>query len=153
MDNIFSDDFLRGACERTGAELAKKDLAEERHNLKKTDEEIFDDFQHDIHHPFFFPLYQQACAMASRGEKFVMSEVIAIMKHEDEEAEYLYVSGGKGSMWRSSGNALVSKYLKDMLPDLDVPMKIGCKGEKLMIEAYPTRFQWLKDMYAKRGKL
>lgn len=149
--DIFSNEVVQKSEEIAGNILSKKDLSEERHNLKKTDEDIFEDFMHNVIHPFMTVLREEAERYSINGDAFVVQNRIAVLTDDsDSEAWLLYHNDG--DTWRQSGNALIGKYLKELYPNLYMPgMKFGCKGEKLLLEKYPDKFSWVRDIYKKRA--
>ena len=150
--DIFGEEMLNLAKEKAGNLLARKDLQKERHSKKKTDEDIYNDFLHNVTHPFMTVLRREAEKYQETGEAFVVRSRIAVLiDDEDSDERALYYNGG--DTWRQSGDALVGKFLKELYPDLYMPgMKFGCKGEKLMLDACPGRFQWVRDVYKKRAE-
>jgi len=149
--DIFSQDFDESARERAGRILEQKDLQEERHGRKKTDEDVFNDFIHNVEHPFMLTLMREAARYERTGLAFVLRSRIAVLIDDKESDEYaLYHNDG--DTWRQSGEALVLKYLKERFPELKTPgMKFGCKGEKQMLDAYPGRFGWVRQIYKERA--
>lgn len=152
MIDIFSKEFADSTEERAGSILAQKDLKEERHELKKTDEEVFNDFLHNVSHPFMSVLRKEARLYAETGEPFVVwVRINVLIDDRESDAFSLYYNGG--DTWRQSGNALIGKYLKELFPGLLIPrMKFGCKGEQLMLDAYPNNFAWVREEYMKRAR-
>lgn len=150
--NIFSNEVIQKSEESAGNILAKKDLCEERHNLKKTDEDVFADFLHNVTHPFMTVLREEAKNYSSTGDAFVVHNRIAVLIDDSDSEEFLLYHND-GDVWRQSGNALIGKYLKELYPSLYMPgMKYGCKGEKLLLEKYPDNFAWVREIYKKRAK-
>ena len=149
--DIFSKGFSDSIEERAGSLLAKKDLKEERHELKKTDEDVFNDFLHNAGHPFMAVLKKEAAKYAETGLAFVTRNRISVLiDDEDSDERTLYYNGG--DTWRQSGDALIGKLLKELYPDLYIPsMKYGCKGEQLMLDAYPDHFMFVREEYKKRA--
>lgn len=136
--------------ERAGAVLAKNDLSEERHNLKMTDEEAYEAFQHNKDHPFMVIVKADAEAHARIGKPYVLHRRITTMREIDKEANLLYYNGN--DTWNDAGNALVWKYLRETIPGLITPrMKFGCKGEKLLLDNNPGKYSFVRDEYAKRA--
>ena len=152
MIDIFSKTVVESAEERAGSLLAKKDLNEERHDMKKTDEDVFEDFIHNIEHPFMTVLRREAARYAHTGAAFVVRNRISVLIDDDNsDAHALYYNNG--DTWRQSGDALVGKYLKELYPDLHMPgMKFGCKGEQIMLDTYPENFEWVREVYRKRAE-
>ena len=150
--DIFSNDVVIASEERAGSLLAKKDLTEERHSLKKTDEDVFKDFLHNIDHPFMTVLRREAAKYAKTGNPFVVrSRISVLIDNEDSDERVLYYNNG--DTWRQSGDALVGKYLKELYPDLFMPgMKFGCKGEQIMLDSYPDNFEWVREVYRERAQ-
>ena len=150
--DIFSNDVIIASEERAGSLLAKKDLTEERHSLKKTDEDVFEDFLHNIDHPFMTVLRREAAKYAKTGNPFVVRNRISVLiDNEDSDERVLYYNNG--DTWRQSGDALVGKYLKELYPDLFMPgMKFGCKGEQIMLDSYPDNFEWVREVYRERAQ-
>lgn len=149
--DIFSKDFSESLEERAGSLLAKKDLKEERHDLKKTDKDVFEDFLHNANHPFMTVLKREASRYANSGAAFVVrSRISVLIDDEGSDERALYYNNG--DTWRQSGDALIGKLLKELYPDLRMPgMKFGCKGEQLMLDAYPDRFMFVREEYKKRA--
>jgi len=149
--DIFSKDFSDFMEERAGSLLAKKDLKEERHDLKKTDEDVFNDFLHNAGHPFMTVLKKEAERYAKTGAAFVVrSRISVLIDDEDSDERALYYNDG--DTWRQSGDALIGKLLKEYYPELKMPgMKFGCKGEQLMLDAYPDHFAFVREEYKKRA--
>ena len=152
MIDIFSKSVIDSAEERAGSILTQKDLKEERHSLKKTDEDVFNDFIHNIQHPFMTVLRKEAAKYALTGDAFVVRNRISVLiDNPDSDEHALYHNDG--DTWRQSGDALVGKYLKETFPGLFMPgMKYGCKGEQMMLDAYPDRFNWVREEYRKRAE-
>lgn len=152
MIDIFSKSVTDSVEERAGSLLAQKDLKEERHEKKKTDEDVFNDFLHNVEHPFMSVLVKEAERYAGSGDAFVIQKRIAVLTDDEtSEARYLYYN--QGDTWRQSADALVGKYLKERFPDLYTPgMKFGCKGEQLLLDAYPDKFAWVREVYKKRAQ-
>ena len=152
MIDIFSKSVIDSVEERAGSILAQKDLKEERHDKKKTDEDVFNDFLHNIEHPFMDVLVKEAKRCAISGDAFVIQKRITVLiDDETGDARYLYYN--QGDTWRQSADALVGKYLKERFPDLDTPgMKFGCKGEQIMLDMYPENFEWVREIYRKRAE-
>lgn len=151
MINIFSSEVIQKSEETAGNVLTKKDLAEERHGLKKTDEEVFADFIHNITHPFMTVLRKEAQKYSGSGDAFVVQNRIAVLT-DDPDSEEWFLYHNNGDTWRQSGNALIGKYLKEIFPGLYMPgMKFGCKGEKILLDKYPDNFAWVRDIYKKRA--
>ena len=152
MVDIFSDSVLNTVEERAGSLLAQKDLKEERHEKKKTDEDVYNDFLHNVGHPFMDVLVKEAAKYERSGDAFIIQKRIAVLI-DDENSDERYLYYNNGDTWRQSGDALVGKYLKERFPDLYTPgMKFGCKGEQLLLDAYPERFGWVRDVYKKRAE-
>lgn len=150
--DIFSDAFVGSLEERAGSILKQKDLKEERHDLKKTSKEVFDDFMHNVTHPFMTVLRKEAARYAKSGAAFSIHNRIPVLI-DDEESDERALYYNDGDTWRQSGNALIAKYLKELYPELHTPgMKFGCMGEQELLDAYPGRFQWVRDIYQKRAK-
>ena len=149
--DIFSKSYFDSVEERAGSLLAKKDLQEERHDKKKTDEDVFNDFLHNVEHPFMKILVNEAEKYAKTGDAFIVQKRIAVLTDDETgDARYLYYN--HGDTWRQSADALIGKYLKERFPDLYTPgMKFGCKGEQLLLDAYPDNFEWVRDVYRKRA--
>ncbi len=149
---IFDNSILDIAQEKAGSLLAKKDLQAERHSKRKSDEDVFNDFIHNVEHPFMTVLRREAAKYAETGEAFVVRNRISVLiDKEDGDERMLYYNCG--DTWRQSGDALIGKYLKELYPNLYMPgMKFGCKGEKIMLETYPDNFQWVRDVYKKRAQ-
>ena len=152
MIDIFDTNIQSNAEERAGRILAQKDLQKERHEKKKTDEDVFDDFLHNVNHPFMDVLMKEAKKYARTGDAFIVQKRIAVLiDNESSDERYLYYN--QGDTWRQSADALIGKYLKELNPELYTPgMKFGCKGEKLLLDAYPDRFGWVRDVYKKRAQ-
>ena len=152
MIDIFSKSVVESSEERAGSLLAKKDMKEERHDLKKTDEDVFNDFIHNIEHPFMSVLRREASKYAQTGSAFVVRNRISVLiDDEDSDERALYYNDG--DTWRQSGDALVGKYLKELYPELYMPgMKFGCKGEQIMLDTYPENFAWVREVYKKRAQ-
>ena len=152
MIDIFSTSVTEAVEERAGHLLAVKDLQEERHDKKKTDEDVFSDFLHNVEHPFMNVLVKEAEKYARTGDAFIIQKRIAVLTDdEDSDARYLYYN--QGDTWRQSADALIWKYLKERFPDLYTPgMKFGCKGEQLLLDAYPDNFLWVREVYKKRAQ-
>ena len=152
MIDIFSTSITEAVEERAGHLLAVKDLQEERHDKKKTDEDVFNDFLHNVEHPFMNVLVKEAEKYASSGDAFVIQKRIAVLTDDEAgDARYLYYN--QGDTWRQSADALIGKYLKERFPDLYTPgMKFGCKGEQLLLDAYPDNFKWVREVYKKRAQ-
>lgn len=152
MIDIFSTSVIDSVEERAGSLLAQKDLKEERHDKKKTDEDVFNDFLHNVEHPFMDVLVKEAERYSRSGDAFIVQKRIAVLTDdENSDARYLYYN--QGDTWRQSADALIGKYLKERFPDLYTPgMKFGCKGEKLLLDAYPNNFEWVREVYRKRAK-
>lgn len=149
--DIFSNEIIEKSEELAGNILAKKDLGEERHSLKKTDEDVYNDFLHNISHPFMSVLRKEAERYSKNGDAFVVQNRIAVLTDDSDSEEWLLYHND-GDTWRQSGNALIGKYLKEIYPGLHTPgMKFGCKGEKLLLDAYPTKFTWVREVYKKRA--
>lgn len=149
--DIFSNEVIEKSEELAGNILTKKDLGEERHSLKKTDEDVYNDFLHNISHPFMSVLRKEAERYSKNGDAFVVQNRIAVLTDDSDSEEWLLYHND-GDTWRQSGNALIGKYLKEVYPGLHTPgMKFGCKGEKLLLDAYPTRFAWVREVYKKRA--
>lgn len=149
--NIFSNEVIQKSEETAGNILTKKDLGEERHNKKKTDEDVFDDFMHNVTHPFMTVLREEARKYSRSGDAFVVQNRIAVLTDDSDSEEWLLYHND-GDTWRQSGNALIGKYLKELYPGLYTPgMKFGCKGEKLLLDKYPDNFAWVRDVYKKRA--
>ena len=152
MIDIFSRSVAESAEERAGSLLSRKDLKEERHAKKKTDEDVFDDFIHNIEHPFMTVLRREAAIYAKTGEPFVVRNRISVLI-DDPESDERALYYNNGDTWRQSGDALVGKYLKELFPDLNMPgMKFGCKGEQIMLDTYPDNFKWVRDEYKRRAE-
>lgn len=144
---------LKTANEHAGLLLMQKDENEERHNLKKTEEEIFEDFQFNMGHEFMELVKAVAEQYAETGEPFVLYKRIVNMTDDSaSDAAYLYYHGVKnGEMWRHSGDALITKWLKDEYPSLNIPrMHLWTKGTRLLLEAYPERFGFIREAAEKR---
>jgi len=152
MIDIFSTSVQNHIEERAGSLLAQKDLKEERHEKKKTDEDVFNDFLHNVEHPFMDVLVKEAAKYERSGDAFIIQKRIAVLiDDEDSDERYLYYN--QGDTWRQSADALIGKYLKERFPDLYTPgMKFGCKGEQLLLDAYPDNFGWVREVYKKRAK-
>ena len=151
MIDIFDTSVRNLAEERAGCLLAQKDLKEERHEKKKTDEDVFNDFLHNVEHPFMDVLMKEAGKYEQSGDAFIVQKRIAVLI-DDENSDERYLYYNQGDTWRQSADALIGKYLKELYPSLYTPgMKFGCKGEKLLLEAYPDRFGWVRDVYKKRA--
>ena len=152
MIDIFSKSVIDSVEESAGSLLAQKDLKEERHDKKKTDEDVFNDFLHNVEHPFMNVLMKEAERYAKSGDAFIVQKRIAVLTDDENgDARYLYYN--QGDTWRQSADALVGKYLKERFPDLYTPgMKFGCKGEKLLLAAYPKNFVWIREIYKKRAQ-
>jgi len=137
--------------ERAGALLTKKDLSEERHNKSLTSEQVYADFCHNLEHPFLAIIGADAKRYARTGEPFVLHRRITVLTETDDEARALYYN--EGDTWRISGNALIWKWLRDTYPGLQTPgMRFGTKGEKLLLENNPDRYQFVRDIYKERIK-
>ena len=152
MIDIFSKSVTDSVEERAGSLLAQKDLKEERHDKKKTDEDVFNDFLHNVEHPFMDVLVKEAERYARSGDAFIIQKRIAVLTDDEtSDARYLYYN--QGDTWRQSADALVGKYLKERFPNLYTPgMKFGCKGEQLLLDAYPDNFAWVREVYKKRAQ-
>lgn len=152
MIDIFSKSVTDSVEERAGSLLAQKDLKEERHDKKKTDEDVFNDFLHNVEHPFMNVLVKEAEKYARSGDAFVIQKRIAVLTDDETgDARYLYYN--QGDTWRQSADALIGKYLKERFPALYTPgMKFGCKGEQLLLDAYPENFMWVREVYKKRAQ-
>ena len=149
--NIFSNEVIQKSEETAGNILTKKDLDEERHSLKKTDENVFDDFMHNVTHPFMTVLRKEASKFSNSGDAFVVQKRIAVLTDDSDSEEWLLYYNN-GDTWRQSGNALIGKYLKELYPGLYMPgMKFGCKGEQLLLDKYPDKFAWVREVYKKRA--
>ena len=152
MIDIFNSSVIDSVEERAGSLLAKKDLKEERHDLKKTDEDVFNDFLHNVEHPFMHVLFKEAEKYAETGDAFVLRRRISVLIDDDLSDEHLLYYND-GDTWRQSGDALIGKHLKELYPDLYMPgIKFGCKGEQLMLDAYPDKFGWVREVYKKRAQ-
>ena len=152
MIDIFSKSVADSVEERAGSLLAQKDLKEERHDKKKTDEDVFNDFLHNVEHPFMDVLVKEAEKYARSGDAFVIQKRIAVLT-DDEQSDATYLYYNQGDTWRQSADALIGKYLKERFPDLYTPgMKFGCKGEQLLLDAYPDNFLWVREVYKKRAQ-
>ena len=152
MIDIFGNSVLEHVEERAGSLLAQKDLKEERHGKKKTDEDVFNDFLHNVQHPFMDVLLKEAAKYARSGDAFIIQKRIAVLiDNETSDERYLYYN--QGDTWRQSADALIWKYLKECFPALYTPgMKFGCKGEQLLLDAYPNNFAWVREVYKKRAQ-
>ena len=150
--DIFSREFSENLDERAGAVLAQKDTKEERHDLKKTDEEIFEDFKHNIEHPFMSVLLRDAEYCMRTGKAFVVHKRIAILTaDEDGDGYALYYNNNDA--WRQSANALIGKYIQEKYPELYMPgMRLGVKGLQLLLDAYPNRFMEVRAELRKRAE-
>lgn len=152
MIDIFGANIDSVTEERAGSLLAKKDLEKERHGKKKTDEDVFNDFLHNVEHPFMNVLLKEAKKYALTGDAFIVQKRIAVLI-DDENSDERYLYYNQGDTWRQSADALIAKYLKELYPGLYTPgMKFGCKGEKLLLDAYPDRFGWVREQYIKRAQ-
>ena len=152
MIDIFSTSIIESAEERAGSLLAQKDLKEERHDKKKTDEDVFNDFLHNVEHPFLNVLVNEAKKYAKTGDAFILNKRIAVLT-DDETSDATYLYYNQGDTWRQSADALIWKYLKECFPALYTPgMKFGCKGEQLLLDAYPNNFAWVREVYKKRAQ-
>ena len=145
MIDVFGSGFLDSARERAGYLLAKKDHKKDRGAKSKTDNEVFEDFQHNLFHPFMSVLMKDASEHATSQKPFVVHKRITILtSEEDSDAFFLYHNDG--DTWRASGNALIGKYLKEYYPDLQMPgMKLGVKGLQQMLDAYPGHFDDIRE--------
>lgn len=145
MIDIFSGSFLDTARERAGFLLAKKDLKRERGSKKKTDEEIFEDFQHNLYHPFMSVLMKDAFDHLVNQKPFVVHKRITILT-SDENSDAFFLYYNEGDTWRASGNALIGKFLKEYYPELQMPnMKLGVKGLQQLLDAYPDHFDDIRE--------
>ena len=128
----------------------KKDEQEARHSLKKTDEEIYEDFEFDREHPFMALLDKVAAKYAQTGEPFVLHKRIAVLTDDSESTAFsLYFNDGE--VWRQSGNALITKYLVEHHPGLNVPkLHLMTKGTKLLLDAYPDGYEWIRSACKER---
>ena len=152
MIDIFSKSVTDSVEERAGSLLAQKDLKEERHDKKKTDEDVFNDFLHNVEHPFMDILVKEAERYARSGDAFIIQKRIAVLI-DDENSDERYLYYNQGDTWRQSADALVGKYLKERFPGLYTPgMKFGCKGEQFLLDAYPDKFAWVREVYKKRAQ-
>lgn len=152
MIDIFDDGFNSKIEERAGNLLAQKDLKEERHAKKKTEEDVYNDFLHNVEHPFMSVLLKEAEKYSRTGEPFILHRRIAVLI-DDENSDERYLYNNNDDVWRQAADALVWKYLKELFPCLNTPgMKFGCKGEKLMLDAFPDRFEWVREVYRKRAQ-
>ena len=84
MIDIFSKSVVESSEERAGSLLAKKDMKEERHDLKKTDEDVFNDFIHNIEHPFMSVLRREASKYAQTGSAFVVRNRISVLIDDED---------------------------------------------------------------------
>ena len=150
--DIFSIGAMNALDERVGGLLAKKDLKEERHEMKKTDEDMFSDCEHNLRHPFMRVLLKDAERYARDGKPWILSRRLQVLI-DDEDSDERWIYYNEGDTWRQSANALCWKVIKEMIPDLLTPgMKFGCKGEKELLEAYPDRFKFVRDEYKRRAE-
>lgn len=145
MIDVFSGSFLDTARERAGFLLAKKDHQKDRGSKKKTDEEIFQDFEHNLYHPFMSVLMKDAMEHVASQKPFVVHKRITILT-SDENSDAFFLYYNEGDTWRASGNALIGKYLKEYFHDLQMPgMKLGVKGLQQMLDAYPGHFDDIRE--------
>ena len=151
MVDIFNNSFFESAKERAGVLLAKKDLQKERGSKRKTDHEIFEDFQHNLYHPFMACVMADASECEKEGKAYVVHKRITILtSNENSDAFFLYYNNG--NTWRQSGNALIGKFLDEYFPDLQMPgMKLGCKGVQELLDAYPDHFDELREKLRERA--
>lgn len=148
--DIFDRKEIEASEERAGANLLKEDLKEKRHSLKKTDEDIFEDFKHNLDHPFMDIIRSNAARYEKSGEAFTLRNRIVFIIETDSSAKQIYYNDG--DVWRTSGEALITKYLKEIFPGLIIPrMEYGVKGEQLMLDAYPDHFDWIREERIRRA--
>lgn len=145
-------EMLKPIDERAGVLLMQKDEGDERHSLKKTEAEIFEDFLFDKDHPFMSLIEAVAEKYAETGEPFVLYKRIVNMTDDSgSEAFHLYYNGGE--IWRHSGDALITKWLKDEYPDLNIPrMHLWTKGTQILLDTYKDRFGYIREAAEKRIK-
>lgn len=150
--DIFSETVFDIAEQRAGYVLAKKDEKKRRGNLKKTDRQIYDDFLHNVTHPFATVLRKDAAEHVAAKKPFVLHSRISILcDNRDGSAFSLYHNDG--DTWRQSGNALFSKYLQELYPDLEMPrLQLGVKGLKFLLDAYPDKFSSVREKLKERAK-
>lgn len=141
---------IKTAKERAGMLLLKKDEQEEKHSRKKTEEEIYEDFLFDLQHPFMALLDKVAKKFSVTGQPFVLHKEIAVLTYDTDSTGFAlwYNDGHK---WKASGNALITKWLKEMYPTLVIPkMNLVTKGTKLLLADHPDEFEWLHEAYEER---
>ena len=149
--DIFSEAVFDIAEQRAGYVLAKKDEKKRRGSLKKTDRQIFDDFLHNVTHPFATVLKRDAAEHVAAQKPFCLAHRIHVLTDNKAGSAYsLYHN--EGDTWRQSGNALFSKYLQELYPDLEIPkLQLGVKGLKLLLDAYPDRFIEIREKLKERA--
>ena len=144
------NEAIEAAKERAGMLLLKKEEHEERHKLEKTDEEIYEDFQFDLQHPFMALIDKIAKNFALSGHPFVLHKEISVLTYDTDSVGFT-LWYNEGHKWKPSGNALITKWLKDQHPALVIPkMNMVTKGTKLLLDAYPDRFNWLREIFKER---
>ena len=152
MIDIFSESVFDMAEQRAGYILSKKDEKKRRSSLKKTDKQIFDDFLHNVTHPFATVLKKDAAEHAATGKPFVLHSRISILT-DNREGNAFSLYHNEGDTWRQSGNALFSKYLQELYPELEMPkLKLGVKGLKFLLEAYPDKFTAIREKLKERAQ-
>lgn len=150
--DIFSESVFDIAEQRAGYVLAKKDEKKRRGNLKKTDRQVYDDFLHNVTHPFATVLKKDAAEHVASKKPYVLRSRISVLTdNRDGNAFALYHN--EGDTWRQSGEALFSKYLQELYPNLIMPkLKLGVKGLKLLLDAYPDKFTAIREKLKERAK-
>jgi len=146
--NVFSHEYIETAKEKGGLKLAAQDAMRERHEKKKSEEDYFLDFMHNLNHPFMGFVIASAEKHVKEGSPFVLHAVITVLINTREDARVVFY---QGDAWRNSGNALITKYLKEAYPNLIVPkMQLWTKGTQMLLDAYPDRYVWLRDALKER---
>ena len=146
--NVFSHEYIEAAKEKSGLRLAAQDAKRERHEKKKPEEDYFLDFMHNLNHPFMGFVIAAAEKHVREEKPFVLHAVITVMINTKEDARRVFFQGGA---WRNSGNALITKYLKEKYPELIVPkMQLWTKGTQMLLDTYPDRYTWLRDALKER---
>jgi len=149
--DIFSETVFDIAEQRAGYILAKKDEKKRRGNLKKTDRQIFEDFLHNVTHPFATVLKRDAAEHIALQKPFCLAQRIHVLT-DNKAGSAFSLYHNDGDTWRTSGNALFSKYLQELYPDLDIPkLQLGVKGLKLLLDAYPDRFTEIREKLKERA--
>lgn len=152
MKNIFDDELDNKVKEKAGYILVSEEDNENRHALKKSDEDYYKDFLYDREHPFYQILDREARKYIRTGELFVIRPIIIILINDKNSTEYkLFINNG--DKWRQSGEALIGRFLKEKYPDLNIALRgTTCKGLKFLLEAYPDRFNWIRNKLIEKAE-